>query len=150
MKSALEGLLIIANIIMATFLFTLIWASCARGEEYPVKVRELSLDVMKIKNNRNAYIPQHKDEFKYHMGLNWNLNITDWVRWDNKVAFNTSDSVVKEIWWEYEIGAKVVKGVEVFHYHRSEHVADEENPAGMNYPLRNYFGLRLNLLEPSK
>lgn len=111
MKNKLE--LIYYNIITIA-IFLLLFLTCVGPiKADPVfKARELSLNVLKVKNHRDHYFPEYeRDDWGYHMGLTWNLDIfKDKGYWDNYVGFNTADQAVKHIFWEYTLGVRLVKG----------------------------------------
>lgn len=147
MKDKLE--LIYYNIITVA-VFMLLFLMCERPVKAdPVfKARELSLNVMKVKDHRDHYFPEYeRNDWGYHLGLTWNLDaFNENAYWDNYVAFNTADSAVKHIYWEYTVGYRLVKGLDLVYYHLSEHKAEAESPTKQRYPLKNYVGLKIDLL----
>ena len=106
------------------------------------RVKELSLEVRKIKTLRHAYYPQKRD-WRGFVGLNWNLvDKHDLFFWNNQTAFYGDDSQVRHIYWKYDIGVKY-KCVKLVYHHKSEHSADHNKfDIGHTdrFPLEDSFG----------
>lgn len=112
------------------------------------RVKELSLEIRKIETLRHAYYPE-KDDFFGYVGLNWAIeNKKQWLYWDNTVAFYGDKSQVRHIFWEYRVGLKATKWLDIFYYHKSEHTADanrDDIGHPSKFPLQNSIGVKIDM-----
>lgn len=94
--------------------------------------------------------PERKDGgevWDYQIGLNLDndllkLNKTT-AYWDQKVEAQSTTTQYRRVHWEFEFGINFVRSVDVFWYHKSEHLLDEDLD---DYPLKDIYGVRVCLM----
>ena len=135
-----------------------ILAGKAKGENTTkaVKITTFSLDLMKIKNNRDpmlADIPS--EEFGYHVAMNTGLEVWSTLFYNSSMGFETAYSKVMAVGWEYNWGIHLFPYLDLFAHHHSRHSADRPNsaqlhPAAKNiehrFPVEDFYGIRINFL----
>ena len=109
-----------------------------------VCVDELSLSYAEILHKRDPYFPdkEHND-WGNHTALEWNLNLFEYLFWRNNTYFDTDDSQVRHVGWEWNAGIDF-KHFELFHYHHSRHALEQERE---NFPLEDRYGIKFKIIK---
>lgn len=131
-------------LLLLCFAHVLVFCGRANAE-----VRQLSLDVRKMKDARLAYYP-NKNDFTSYVGLNWDvghkLGLGLDTFWENRTYFYGDSAQVRYIGWEFDVGVGTDK-IQLIYHHHSEHRADSDRygqySTGAKFPLENSFGVKL-------
>lgn len=110
-----------------------------------------SMEYWKIEDQREGYTQYDKpgtgngkEEWRGGAAANFDLNLISYkglgLYWDNKVFMNGTDHQVRHVGWQWEAGIGLGKSVDVFWYHKSQHVLDATYEE--KFPLENHYGVR--------
>lgn len=106
-------------------------------------------------SNRDPYAPEFTGLWRERAALRWDLRIAKYMYWNNHVHTETyqPSGMVKTVGWEWETGFRLGDHADIFHYHHSRHVMEEdpENrfPSGNAFPVENAVGIRVHLYKRS-
>lgn len=136
----------------------------AEGREYYILEPEtVSFDSSRIINYRDGYIREfdthmsklsnsgQEEYWTYGAAFNIDINLlrvnqTRVWYWNNKVNMVSTDSQVRYVAWDYEVGFTLYpKRVKLFYHHKSEHWL--EGKTEDRYPLLDEVVLRIIFLE---
>jgi len=146
--------------ILLAILLSLASTSTYGADYYLLEPSYLSMEYYEIRNNRDEYLSindagstKYGDQFehwKYGLAVRFNLDIiryTDYALYlSNRVHMASTQCCVRQVGWEYELGAHLGKHVDLFWYHHSQHILDQERRTG-RFPLQNFVGFRLIMIE---
>jgi hypothetical protein len=65
--------------------------------------------------------------------------------WDNKILSKSSQAAFKYVAWDFQVGV-AFKMMDVYYFHKSEHVFEEERPA-KTYPIQDALMIRLKFIN---
>lgn len=122
----------------------------------PFTVKEVNFRTEYLHNNREPMRPQAPADAS-HAGVAFevNVDILDKGYWNNRVHTEAVDATVKTVGWEFEKGFRLNQYFDIYWYHHSQHVMDEEQPRYLDnqgrfrqtqFPLKDAIGIRFKLL----
>jgi hypothetical protein len=112
------------------------------------------MEMWKTANNRDPYWPYQ--DLKNATDEHWrdgaatifNLDLLSYDRyrlyWNNRAHMDNTNSQVRQVGWEWEMGLSVPK-LDVFYHHHSQHLLDEDST--LKFPLENKYGIRFNFYK---
>ncbi len=144
--------------------FILVSSTVAWGDDIRVLTpTKVTMEYYSVKNNRDLYLGindpgsnkfgESQEYWKYGAAVDMNYDIlryTDYAAYmENHVHMAASNVAVRHVGWEYELGLHLGASIDLFWYHHSQHLMDEERQAA-RFPLENYYGCRLVLIEKGR
>jgi len=126
-------------------LLCLFFATIAVGNKM-LEPKELSVDVYRVGIYRHGYWAEDEKRFTHGARFNLGLQMFKYLDWDNKIHLMGTDSQIRHGGWEWELRLNVIKYIQPFYYHHSQHVMERGRNTG-EYPLENFYGIKFNFLE---
>ena len=123
--------------IKLVLLLLLIWLLSSVG--HATEIKELSLEVTRIGQKINHFMPEYDDYWFGGMNLNMDLGFGP-VFWENDIYFDGTRPQVRHIGWHFKTDVNVTENVAVFYEHHSQHVAES---ARATYPLDDRIGIKI-------
>lgn len=98
---------------------------------------------------RDAYLYPIDEELTFGLQLNVDYTLIEYKKFKlfhrNNWGFDSVQSHVKHVWWEFDLGLNIYDKLEIFHQHMSRHILEDKR-AGP-FPVRDSFNVRLILWE---
>lgn len=120
-------------------------------------LEKFDMEYYKIDTYRDNYAPyaepnQPGESWKDGAAVDFNLTLAAYKDYrlylDNHVHMEDTDVQVRHVGWQWEAGFDLDKA-NLFWYHHSQHVLDD-SIQGRQYPLENFYGLRVIFYERRK
>jgi hypothetical protein len=119
----------------------------------PVQVLNLDLEYLKLdEQNRDPYRPEETGNWGHQVALVWDLGITKWAYWNNRVHTETlhNSASVHTVGWQWEIGLRPFSFLDLMWMHHSRHVMEREPERRFDtqnqFPVTDGYGIRIHLL----
>lgn len=141
---------------MIRWLLFFVFSTSSFAKE-PVRVTNLSIEAARYYNYRNPYFLLENDRHQKFLGrTNLRLDIgllprddpTEHILyWHNNIhgSVDQESKEYREVGWEFEMGSRINRYFDVFYYHHSEHVLEQER--SYKFPLEDSYGIRINLIR---
>lgn len=119
-----------------------------------MKLKHFSLDIGKFTGNKELMIPEIPgNQWSYRIATNFDLEFFKYIFWRNQVHGEAAYAKFYSVGWEYDLGFKIGKQIEIFWHHHSRHTMDINLPYYYNriddtfdqidYPVEDSVVLRL-------
>lgn len=123
-----------------------------------LKLKHFSLDVMKFTGNKELMIPEIPgSQWSYRIATNFDMQILRYGFWRNRVHGEAAYAKFYSVGWEYDMGIKLGRQVEIYWHHHSRHTMDIDLPFyydrmqnrfnQIDYPVEDSVGIRLILID---
>lgn len=123
-----------------------------------MKLKHFSLDIGKFTGNKEPMIPEIEGPmWSYRIATNFDLEFFKYIFWRNQVHGEAAYAKFYSVGWEYDLGFKLGKQIEIFWHHHSRHTMDIDLPIYYNritgeldqldYPVEDSIVLRLIFVD---
>lgn len=124
------------------------------GEYKLLSADRLDVEYTKLMpNNRDPYAPQYTGHWRDRAALKWDISVLGRAYWNNNTHTEMIDTgQVKTVGWEWEAGFHVWKHLDVYKYHHSRHIMDEEPQTSSgdiitnSFPVEDSYGIRIRFI----
>ncbi len=140
------------------YLINLLIATQLNAQELSIlELNEFSMESWRIGDFHDSYTEygqpkSESEQEKWYGGAaaNFNLDIIKYdsysLYWDNHVFMNGTDKQVRHTGWQWEAGIGLWSKLDLFWFHKSQHVLDEAYE-DKHYPLENRYGFRYTFFK---
>jgi len=112
---------------------------------------EFSIEYFKYEARRDAYYPEYPTQGRWEGGskVNYTLGIFPGLYWRNTLFFSyeKQGGQIRDAGWDFELGARVTKWLDVYRYHRSSHGLEYIHPDNTKFNVVDTYGIRINLVH---
>jgi hypothetical protein len=122
-----------------------------------LKANALDLEYLRLKaKNRDPYAPEYTGQWREQIGLRWDISLLKYGFWNNRVHTETINpgGTVKTVGWQWELGIRLGNQVDIYHYHHSRHIMDQQavggdrfNDSYNQFPVEDALGIRFKFLS---
>jgi hypothetical protein len=120
------------------------------GAEY-ITINEMNLEHYQYEVHRNPYFAdaEVQPDWRHHTRFNFQLGITDYIFWDNKLHmdFDGATTAIRHAGWEYTVGFRLTDWLDILRYHHSQHVLEDKFDT--RFPNTDAYGVRITFLPGS-
>jgi hypothetical protein len=110
-----------------------------------IKVDRLFLETEKRSGVNREYYLVNRESARYDLNLGLDLEIPASFYYNNRVTSTTDDNQFRFVGYRFEVGTRIIKGLEVYFQHFSGHALDESFDE--DFPQQNKIGIRFNLIR---
>lgn len=129
-----------------------LYTSPAVAGEYKLLTMEsFEMKYSDFKSQRDPYAMEYTEDWAYRAATSFRYSILGVLYHDNYVHCEGLDSgVVKTVGWQWTIGLRLHRNVDVFADHHSRHVMEDYRPTvnGRNqFPVEDSYGIKFIVVE---
>lgn len=107
-------------------------------------ITDLSIDYARIAGG-GRFLESPSLPFRERIALNLGVDFTDWLYMRHKIHGATTKKQFHWVGWQFDIGTRPFKWLELGFRHHSQHTLDGPSP-GYRFPVEDSIFVRLNVL----
>lgn len=108
-------------------------------------VTDLSIEYYKFKTG-GRFLESPAEPFRERIALNLGVDFTQYLFFKSKVHGATTKKQFAWAGWEFQMGVRPFRWLELGYRHHSQHALDQPSP-GPRFPVEDGFALKVILLE---